>query len=386
MSSGRRRAFVLLAAAGIGAAGCRGRTAAGVAVARRADIAIPVLCDGTLEPDPGGELRAPAAATVDRILVRDGARVPAGAVLVRLSAPDLVRQARDARSEAAALGTERTALASEISGLEADASRRQADLEADARLLRAGAITAETRDADAVASADARARLAAARARLSALALEGSGSRLVLARRTADDLEARVARLTVTAPFAGVVYGLPRQSGERLEAGQEVASIADPARRRVRARVDEPDLPRIAPGQDLTATFDGLPGRDWRGRVSAVSSTLREEAGRRVGDVTGEIADPEALLPGNASVNVSIVTASRRGALVVPRAALQRDGERRFVFVLAGARARRREVSVGLLGATDAEITAGLAPGDRVLLPGSAPLADGARVAVAGPS
>jgi HlyD family secretion protein len=355
-----------------------------MAIARRSDIAIPVLCDGTLEPEPGGELRAPDAATVDRVVVREGSRVATGDILVRLSAPELVRQARDARSEATALETERTALEPEIAALEAESNRRRATAEADARLLRAGAITEEVRDADTSAAADARARLAAARARLSALGTEDPSSRLALARRSAEDLEARVARLTVTAPISGLVYGLPRRTGERLQAGETVAAIADPARRRVRARVDEPDLPRVAPGQILTATFDGLPGREWRGKVSAVASTLRDEAGRRVGDVTGEIADPEGLLPGNASVNVSIVTAEHPSALVVPRAALQREGDRRFVFVFDGSRARRRDVSVGLLGATDAEITAGLAPGDRVVLPGSAPLADGARVSVAG--
>lgn len=356
-----------------------------VASARRQDLAIPVLCDGTLEPEPGSELRAAEAATVDRIAVRDGARVAAGDVLVRLSAPELERQAREARGEATALAAERASLEVESASLEAEAKRRSRTAEADERLLRAGAITAETRDADAAAADEARARLSAARARLAALA-PGGASRLDLARRSADDLEARVARLTVKAPSAGIVYGLPRRPGERVDAGQVVASVADPARRRLRARVDEPDLPRIAPGQPLTATFDGLAAREWQGRVTAVSATLRDEGGRRVGDVTGEIADPGAALPGNASVNVSIVTASRRGALVVPRAALQREGDRRFVFVLDGSRAKRRPVSVGLLGATEAEITSGLSDGERVILPGAAPLEDGERVSAAGPS
>ena len=356
-----------------------------VAAAHRQDLAIPVLCDGTLEPEPGGELRSPVAASVERIAVRDGARVSPGDLLVRLSDPDLERQAREARGEAESLAAERASLAAETASLEAEAKRRARTADADERLLREGAITAETRDTDAAAAGDARARLTSARARLAALA-SGAGSRLELARKTADDLASRVARLTVTAPAAGIVYGLPRRPGERVDAGQVVASIADPSRRRVRARVDEPDLPRIAPGQPLTATFDGLPGREWRGKVAAVSATLRDEGGRRVGDVVGEIADPRAELPGNASVNVSIVTASRRGALVIPRAALQREGDRRYVFVFDGARARRRDVSVGLLGATDAEITSGLADGDRVILPGAAPLADGQRVSAAGPS
>jgi len=381
-----RKPFFLLVIALLSGAACRKGTAVAVAVATRHDITIPVLCDGTLEPGPGSERRAPEPASVEQVLVRDGSRVAAGEVLVRLSAPDLERQAREARAEADALAAERASAAADVASLETEASRRTRAADSDERLIRSGAVTAETRDSDAAAAADARSRLTAARARLSALAPDDPRSRLSLARRSADELESRVALLTVTAPAGGIVFDLPRKAGERIEAGQVVAAVADPAHRRIRARVDEPDLPKIASGQELTATFDGLPGREWRGVVDGVSSTLRDEAGRRVGDVTGTLADPGALLPGNASINLSIVTASRRNAVVVPRSALGRDGEHRYVFVLDHSRARRREVSVGLLGATEAEITSGISAGDRVLLPGSTALSDGARVSVDGSS
>jgi HlyD family secretion protein len=170
----------------------------------------------------------------------------------------------------------------------------------------------------------------------------------------------------------------------RVETGDVLAAIADPSARRVRIRIDEPDLPRIAVGQKLTVTFDGLPGRRWEGRVAEVAAGLREEGGRHVGDVSGEIADREALLPGNASVNVSIVTAERPGALVIPRAAILRDGPRRLVFVLESGNARQRVVSIGLLGPTEAEVTGGLRDGDRVILPGAVPLKDGVPVSASG--
>jgi len=103
--------------------------------------------------------------------------------------------------------------------------------------------------------------------------------------------------------------------------------------------------------------------------------------GRQVGEVLGEISDPTSRLPPNASVNVQIVVGEKKGALVVPRAALQRDGERRFVWILQNGRARRRDVKVGLVGLTEVEVTSGLADGDRVLMSGAVPLSEGLRVA-----
>ena len=343
-----------------------------------------MLCDGILEPGAGGEIRASQPATVASLLVADGARVSAGEVLLTLSNPEVAQRARDARSAAAGLSAELDAARSEASALSEDVARRRRALDSDERLLREGAITRESRDADAAALSDAQARLRGAEAKVRALDGEGSASRLPLARASAFDLEREAGALTVRAPAAGVVYGLPRRVGLHVEPGEIVAAIADNAARRVRIRIDEPDLPRVAPGQSLTVTFDGLPGRSWTGRVMEVSPALREEGSRRVGEVGGVVEDRGALLPGNASVNVSVVTAERRGALVIPRAAILRDGPRRIVFVPESGKARRREISIGLLGPTEAEVTAGLRDGDRVLLPGATPLTDGMSVSISG--
>ena len=350
----------------------------------RRDLVVPVLCDGVLEPGAGGEVRASQPATVATLPVRDGTRVAAGEVLLTLSNPDLSDRARGSRSEASALAAELETARSESSALSREAARRRRTLKSDERLLRAGAITREARDADAAALDDAEAKLRGAEAKLRSLSGNGGSSRLALAERSASDLEREAGALTVRSPSAGIVYGLPRRVGMRVEAGDVLASIADPSARRVRIRIDEPDVPRIARGERLTVTFDGLPGKRWEGRVVEVAAGLREEGGRRVGDVSGEIEDREALLPGNASVNVSIVTAERRGVLVIPRAAIFRDGARRIVYVPQSGKARRREVSVGVLGPTEAEVTAGLSAGERVVLPGATPLSDGVPVSVSG--
>ncbi|MFY9550042.1 MAG: efflux RND transporter periplasmic adaptor subunit, partial [Thermoanaerobaculia bacterium] len=196
----------------------------------------------------------------------------------------------------------------------------------------------------------------------------------------ADELEKRADALTVRASSSGVVYGLPRRAGEAVAAGQVVASVVDPERRRVRARVDQPDLPRIAPGQRMVLAFNGLPRESWEGKVTQVAPGLREVGGREVGEVLGEVADPKGRLPTNAAVDVQIVTGEKSGTLVVPRAAVIRDGDRRYVYVLEDGRARRRDVQVGLLGLNEVEITGGLKEGDTVILPGAAALSDGLRV------
>jgi HlyD family secretion protein len=351
--------------------------AAASARATHADLRVPILSDGTLEPVEGGEKRSPERATVGAIRVQEGERVRRGAVLVELENPELSTKSRDARAAAAELESERVKAAGDLETERAEAARARKVFEADQRLLAEGAITKTAFEADEAALEAARRREGAAKARLESL----DQTRVGLAGESARELARRADDLIVRAPADGVVYNLPRKVGERVEEGQVVASVADPDHLRVRARVDQPDLPRVAAGQGLVVTFDGLPDQRWSGRVTVVAPGLREVGGRQVGEVLGEISDPTSRLPPNASVNVQIVVGEKKGALVVPRAALQRDGERRFVWILQNGRARRRDVKVGLVGLTEVEVTSGLADGDRVLMSGAVPLSEGLRVA-----
>lgn len=352
----------------------------------RGDLVVPILCDGTLEPLAGGELRALDAATVGAILVREGERVRKGETLVRLESPFVSEKAREARAEALRLSAEKAQAAAEADRARREAADRKRTFEADTRLLSEKAITRVEWEKSEAAFRDAAESLKSATARLESLDGGGDGgaSRLGLVEASARDLGERVEALTVRAPRDGIAYGLPRKPGEIVAPGQIVAGVADPGLRRVRARVDQPDLPRIAIGQMMRVTFDGLPDRTWSAAISSVSPGLREVGGREVADVLGEIRDATGELPPNASVNVEIVIGERKGALLIPRAALQRDGEKRFVFVPDGGRARRRDIGLGLMGLTAVEVTSGLAEGDVVLLPGAAPVTDGARVLVRG--
>jgi multidrug efflux pump subunit AcrA (membrane-fusion protein) len=379
-------AAVLLAAV-LAVVAFRGPNGVPVSTARvaRKDLVVPILSDGSLEPPAGGELRAPEAATVASIPAREGERVSKGTPLLILQSPELTQAALQARSTAAQLSEERIRAAGDLEQQKRETARAKETFEADARLIKESAIPRATYETDELAYRQAVEKLRVAQARFESLAGSGPGrSRLELAQASASELERRVAALTVTAPFEGVVFGLPRKAGETVSAGQVVAGVADPEHLRVRARVDQPDLPRVAVGQRLIVTFDGLPDRRWEGRVLAVSPGVREAAGREVGEVMGEISDKKLSLPPNASVNVQIVTGEKHGVLAVSRAALFRDGDRRFVYRLEDGRARRRDVSIGLIGLNDVEITAGIQENDVVILPATVPLSDGLRVTVAG--
>jgi HlyD family secretion protein len=349
-----------------------------LATAHVGPLLVTVRCEGTLEPPRGGELRSEEDGIVAELAVHDGDRVHRGELLLRLANPALEGQAREARAEQLRLEAEDSS-----AGAAAETAHRRVEhwervVNADRRLLEQGATTASELRADEITLDEARGKNVAAQSQLASL--QGTHARLPLARSSADALARRVSALEIRATTDGIVYGLPRREGERVAPGDLVASIADPDRPRVRLRVDEPDLPQVTVGQRVVVTFSGLPEKQWTGRVVSVTNALREAGDRQVGEVLGEIADPAHDLPLNASVDAQIVVAEKTSALTIPRAALYRQGDRRYVYVLRAGTARRRDVTVGLVGLADVEITSGLQTGEDVLMAGEVPLSEGLRV------
>jgi HlyD family secretion protein len=355
--------------------------AVSIATAERHPLRVPILCSGVLEPPKGGELRAVDGGSVASLAVPEGSRVAKGQPLLRLENRELMAERRAAEQEALRLRSEAASAEADLDRTKREEQSRHEVVEQDSRLLPKDALTKSAYEADVLALRQATAALASARERASSYS--GDSGRVSIEGRHAADLVRRTDDLVIRAPAEGVVYGLPRRLGEAIAPGQVVASVTNPDRPTLNARVDEPDLPRVKAGQPIRVTFDGLPDNQWEGSVTSSAPGLHEIGGRQVGDVFGEIQDPRHLLPLNASVNVEITVGAEPSALVIPRTALNREGEHRFVYVIRDGRAERRDISTGLVGLNEVEVTQGLTDGERVVLPGSAPLSPGTPVTVA---
>jgi hypothetical protein len=89
-----------------------------------------------------------------------------------------------------------------------------------------------------------------------------------------------------------------------------------------------------------------------------------------------------ASLPIGAPTQVAIDAERHTGVVVLPLAAVVREGGDTAVFVVSDGKARRQPVMLGLSDATQVEIVSGVSPGDEVIVDGQAGLPDGAPVAV----
>jgi len=308
---------------------------------------------------------------VTEVLVEEGMRVDAGQVLARLD--DSQARLSLALSEARLVSSER-ALA------ETEARLREANLRRQRTQDLSTQGIASTADLDAVvAEADA----LAARLELQRGEVEVARREVALARQNLEDT-------VIRAPFAGVAISKNAQPGEMISpmsAGggftrTGISTIVDMASLEIEVDVNEAYIQRVREGQRVAATLDAYP--DWQipGHViTTIPAAERDKATVKV-RIGFDALDPR-ILP-DMGVKVAFLEErsddAPRRVVRVPRAALRGGSGSEYVLVVGAEGLERRAVRVAAGGADPAEVVAGLAAGERVVIEGPADLAAGQRV------
>jgi RND family efflux transporter MFP subunit len=302
---------------------------------------------GVVEPAPGADLivSAPASARIVEIPKAEGDTVRRGDLLVRFEIPSLVADAASKRAEIdranARLQNARSAQA------------RAKDL-----FERGVGARKELEDADREL-ADAEAALAEAKANLAAAStLEG--------------------RSVMRATFDGLVAKRSHNPGDLVEpgAGDPVLRVIDPQRLEISAAVQFADVPNVLPGAAARVRVTGS-GDPAPARVASRAAAVDPATG--AASVRLRFDRPTRLAVGT-PVLVEIDTEARRNAIVVPVAAIVREGAETAVFVAAGNKAQRRSIEVGLSDGEHIEVLKGVKAGELVITRGQNGLPDGAQI------
>jgi RND family efflux transporter MFP subunit len=199
-------------------------------------------------------------------------------------------------------------------------------------------------------------------------------ARLLAARNTLKVLRAPVdgegASVAVTAPIGGRVLERAANRGQVVTAQDVLFTILDLSTVWVEARVYAKDARQVRAGQPVTIVASAFPDEKFTGKVSYMGDVIDEQTRTLV--VRCEVANPRRKLKPGVFVKVSIGLGRRQGALSVPASAVQREGERTFVFVATGrSEFQEREVRLGTESGGYYEVLDGLKPGETVVTEGA---------------
>ena len=336
---------------------------------------------GTLVPEEIRWIAARTQGRVDKIILRPGALVEPGTLILELANPDVVSAAANAASQLHAAEAQLTnlnvQLESQLLSAEATAARAKSTFETtklrsdvEEQLFRDGLVSelelklAQATAADgATSNAIEQKRYAFARESIKPqLAVqEAEVERLrSLAKLRLDELEA----LKVRSSMNGVLSALPVEVGAQVQPGSNLARVADPSKLKAEIRIAETQAKDIALGQiSQIDTRNGIV----EGRVARIDPAVQN--GTVLVDVTIVNELPRGARP-DLSVDGTIELERLNDVIYVGRPAFGQEKSTVGIFKLAaeGNSAARTQVQLGRSSVNTIEIVAGLAPGDKVIL------------------
>ncbi|TWA74342.1 membrane fusion protein (multidrug efflux system) [Azospirillum brasilense] len=192
--------------------------------------------------------------------------------------------------------------------------------------------------------------------------------------------KAQLEKLTLTAPFDGVL-GLRKVSvGDVVAAGKDIVNLEAIEVLKLDFRVPELYLPTVRTGQTLKVAVDSFGGRTFDGTVYAIDP-LVDVNGRAV-VIRARVPNKDGALRPGLFARVALTLDQTPNAVLVPEQAVSAFGNKQFVFKVVEGKAVQTTVMLGERRNAEVEITAGLQPGDVVVTAGQLKIRDGAPVMV----
>lgn len=180
-------------------------------------------------------------------------------------------------------------------------------------------------------------------------------------------------KMTITAPFEGIVSAVFARPGDLIGSNAPIATLISTGRT-VEAKISQEDLTDIKLGQKATVRFLGREFETYQAEVVQILPTADPETQRYVVHLDVK-CPPEVLVPGLTG-EVNIIVGERKSQTLIPRRALFGNN----VYVVEDGRVRLRKVEVGYVSMNIVEITKGLSTGDLVVVEELDKYRDGDRV------
>ncbi|MFT3884902.1 MAG: HlyD family efflux transporter periplasmic adaptor subunit [Flavobacteriales bacterium] len=323
-------------------------------------------------------LDAVQGGTVEEVMAEDGHDVAAGTPILRLMnqqfqmdainrEAQLLDQQNNLRNTRLNMDQQTNNWKQQLMQLDYDLVQVERTWKVNEGLLRKGLVAQQEHDRsrEAFEVAQQRRRLLVANIRNDSLfrrTQEGQiNASLELITDNLAFLHRALDNLTVRAPMDGQLSGLRAEVGQTIAAGARIAQIDIMTGLKLRAKVPEHYVGRVAPG--LNATF-AFAGKDYAVTVSKVFPEVNN--GEFEADLLFAAGKPDAIKRGQ-SLQVRLQLGEETQAVLVPRGPFFQDTGGQWIYVLRDGRAVKRIITLGRQNPDHYEVLSGLEPGEQVI-------------------
>ena len=371
-----------------------------VAPAKTGDIAQIVTSEAVVFPLQQAILAPKITSTIKSFEVQRGAHVHKGQLLAVLENADLSAAAVQSKgefeqAEAGYITSTAATLPEQLQKAELDAVSAKTALDAaqkmyDSRkeLFQQGALPRRDLDAAEVGLSQARSLYEQSQKQLDDLrrvgkdqALKSASGQLSAAKGKMLGAEAMYSYSQIRSPIDGVVTDRPQYPGELATANQPLLTVMNSSHLIAKAHVSQSQAAALKTGNAATIQMAGVED-PIPAKLTLVSPAL--DPGSTTIEVWVETSKPPAALKPGMTVQVSIIAATAKDVILVPKSAVFQSPEAGSYLLVAGKDnvAHQKNVQLGLQSATETQITSGIAAGDSIIVSGGYGLPDKTKIKI----
>jgi membrane fusion protein (multidrug efflux system) len=210
--------------------------------------------------------------------------------------------------------------------------------------------------------------------------LDESKGRLKIAEGKVTGAKANLAKANIKAPFDGIIGIINVSPGSFVQGATELVTVVDNTSVKAIFKIPEKNIHDVGVGQVAEIKVGAFKKQIFTGTVEAVDAKIDTESHSL--QVKASIPNPDGLLREGLFADVSLIVGEKGNTMSVDESAVDRLGEREFVWVVTKGRADRRPVLTGTRENGKVEIVAGLQPNEIVVISGQLKLSDGAKVKI----
>jgi len=351
------------------------KTKATVEVARRGEITSIVTATGKVKAQADVEISADVMGRIEELPVKEGQRVKAGQLLVKI----------DDRSRQMDVAQAKGALLSAQSAYE----KARIELDREKQLFQKG-LSSQSR-LDIVQNL-----------------YDQASAQMQINQATLDRAQDQLNKCTIRSPMDGIVTKLNSEKGENVvigtmnNPGTVIMVVSDLSAIEIEAEVDETDIASVDLGQDVEIVLDAFPDTTFKGEVIQVGNSATASSFGISDQVTNFlvkilILDSVKNIKPGMTASVDITTDSRENAIKVPAGAVvmrpegtgkeneesvskeggEADSSAKYadkkkedldgVFICKEGKAIFSPVATGIRDQQYVEVTSGLSEGDSVI-------------------
>lgn len=208
-------------------------------------------------------------------------------------------------------------------------------------------------------------------------AYDESKSQYDAAVASVDEIQAPIDKKTIRAPFAGDLGIRQINVGQYLKSGDPIVQLESLDPIYVNFALPQQNLGNLKKGQSVRIEADGLPGKIFTGKITAINSIV--DTSTRNIQIQATIANPDHLLRSGMFAGVQVLLPEKEHVIMIPSTAIQYAPYGDSVFVVSIMKnasgkeylgARQQFVTLGKSRGDQIEVLSGLKPDDEIATSG----------------